>query len=132
MDKTLGNGLTQEIIRKIDRENRNIRLRRVGKRIQRITKRAMTEAVRFTALLVGESLFAFAIVPAMERQPERVLLIAEILAVLGFGIWLGSKIYEPARQGRRLSDGREGHEIYGYCEDCENKKTGGNCNHKER
>ena len=82
MDKTLGNGLTQEIIRKIDRENRNIRLRRVGKRIQRITKRAMTEAVRFTALLVGESLFAFAIVPAMERQPERVLLIAEILAVL--------------------------------------------------
>lgn len=85
--------LTESIIRRIDRENRAVWLRRMEKRMRRIIRRAVGETLRFLALMAGTSLFAFAIVPAMELRPERTLIIAEMLAVLAFGTWLGSKIY---------------------------------------
>ena len=85
--------LTESIIRRIDRENRAVWLRRMEKRMRRIIRRAVRETLRFLALMAGTSLFAFAIVPAMELRPERTLIIAEMLAVLAFGTWLGSKIY---------------------------------------
>ena len=59
------------------------------------------ETLRFLALMAGTSLFAFVIVPAMELRPERTLVIAEMLAVLAFGTWLGGKIYEPGRNRRK-------------------------------
>ena len=85
--------LTESIIRRIDRENRAVWLRRMEKRMRCIIRRAMRETLRFLALMAGTSLFAFVIVPAMELRPERTLVIAEMLAVLAFGTWLGSKIY---------------------------------------
>ena len=85
--------LTESIIRRIDRENRAVWLRSLAKRMRRIIRRAVRETLRFLALMAGTSLFAFAIVPAMELRPERTLVIAEMLAVLAFGTWLGSKIY---------------------------------------
>ena len=85
--------LTESIIRHIDRENRAVWFRRMEKRMRRIIRRAVRETLRFLALMAGTSLFAFVIVPAMELRPERTLVIAEMLAVLAFGTWLGSKIY---------------------------------------
>ena len=85
--------LTESIIRRIDRENRAAWLRRMEKRMRRVIRRAVGETLRFLALMAGTSLFAFVIVPAMELRPERTLVIAEMLAVLVFGTWLGSKIY---------------------------------------
>ena len=86
--------LTESIIRRIDRENRAVWFRR-------IIRRAVGETLRFLALMAGTSLFAFVIVPAMELRPERTLVIAEMLAVLAFGTWLGGKIYEPGRNRRK-------------------------------
>ena len=85
--------LTESIIRRIDRENRAVWLRRMEKRMRRIIRRAVGETLRFLALMAGTSLFTFAVVPAMELRPERTLIIAEMLVVLAFGTWLGSKIY---------------------------------------
>lgn len=85
--------LTESIIRRIDRENRAIWLRSLAKRMRRIIRQAMRETLRFLALMAGTSLFAFVIVPAMELRPERTLVIAEMLAVLAFGTWLGGWIY---------------------------------------
>ena len=85
--------LTECIIRRIDRENRAAWFRRMEKRTRCVIRRAMRETLRFLALMAGTSLFAFVIVPAMELRPERTLVIAEMLAVLAFGTWLGSKIY---------------------------------------
>ena len=93
--------LTESIIRRIDRENRAVWLRSLAKRMRRIIRRAVRETLRFLALMAGTSLFAFAIVPAMELRPERTLVIAEMLAVLAFGVWLGGKIYEPGRNRRK-------------------------------
>ena len=78
--------LTESIIRRIDHENRAVWFRR-------IIRRAIRETLRFLALMAGTSLFTFAVVPAKELRPERTLIIAEMLAVLAFGTWLGSKIY---------------------------------------
>ena len=93
--------LTESIIRRIDRENRAVWFRRMEKRMRRIIWQAMRETLRFLALMAGTSLFAFVIVPAMELQAERTLIIAEMLAVLAFGTWLGGKIYEPGRNRRK-------------------------------
>ncbi len=93
--------LTESIIRRIDRENRAVWLRSLAKRMRRIIRRAVRETLRFLALMAGTSLFAFVIVPAMELQAERTLIIAEMLAVLAFGTWLGGKIYEPGRNRRK-------------------------------
>ena len=90
--------LTESIIRHIDRENRAAWFRRMEKRMRCIIRRAMRETLRFLALMAGTSLFAFVIVPAMELRPERTLVIAEMLAVLAFGTWLGSKIYQPGKR----------------------------------
>lgn len=90
--------LTESIIRRIDRENRAAWLRRMEKRMRRVIRRAVGETLRFLALMAGTSLFTFAVVPAMELRPERTLIIAEMLAVLAFGTWLGGWIYEPRRK----------------------------------
>ena len=90
--------LTESIIRRIDRENRAVWLRSLAKRMRRIIRRAVRETLRFLALMAGTSLFAFAIVPAMELRPERTLVIAEMLAVLAFGTWLGGWIYGPKKR----------------------------------
>lgn len=90
--------LTESIIRRIDRENRAVWLRSLAKRMRRIIRRAVRETLRFLALMAGTSLFAFVIVPAMELRPERTLVIAEMLAVLAFGTWLGSKVYQPGKR----------------------------------
>ncbi len=87
--------LTECIIRRIDRENRAAWFRRMEKRMRCVIRRAMRETLRFLALMAGTSLFTFAVVPAMELRPERTLIIAEMLAVLAFGMWLGGRIYEP-------------------------------------
>ncbi len=87
--------LTEYIIRRIDRENRAAWFRSITKRVRHIWRRAVREALRFTALTAGTSLFAFIAVPAMELYPERTIIIAELLAVLAFGMWLGGRIYEP-------------------------------------
>ena len=87
--------LTECIIRRIDRENRAAWFRRMEKRMRCVIRRAMRETLRFLALMAGTSLFTFAVVPAMELRPERTLIIAEMLAVLAFGVWLGGRIYEP-------------------------------------
>lgn len=89
---------TEALIRQVERENRAAWLRSLVKRIRRAIRRAVREALRFTVLMAGTSLFAFIIVPAMELRPERTLVIAEMLAVLAFGMWLGSKIYEPKKR----------------------------------
>lgn len=94
----IGYGLTESIIRRIDRENRAVWLRSLAKRMRRIIRRAVRETLRFLALMAGTSLFAFVIVPAMELRPERTLIIAEMLVVLAFGTWLGSKIYQPGKR----------------------------------
>lgn len=94
----IGYGLTESIIRRIDRENRAVWLRSLAKRMRRIIRRAVRETLRFLALMAGTSLFAFVIVPAMELRPERTLVIAEMLAVLAFGTWLGSKVYQPGKR----------------------------------
>ena len=93
--------LTECIIRRIDRENRAAWFRRMEKRMRRILRRAVGGTLRFLALMAGTSLFTFAVVPAMELRPERTLIIAEMLAVLAFGTWLGGKIYEPGRNRRK-------------------------------
>lgn len=90
--------LTESIIRRIDYENRAVWLRSLAKRLRRIIRRVMRETLRFLALMAGTSLFAFVIVPAMELRPERTLIIAEMLAVLAFGTWLGGRIYEPKKR----------------------------------
>lgn len=90
--------LTESIIRCIDRENRAVWLRSLAKRTRRIIRRAVRETLRFLALMAGTSLFAFVIVPAMELRPERTLVIAEMLAVLAFGTWLGGWIYGPKKR----------------------------------
>ena len=90
--------LTESIIRRIDRENRAVWLRSLAKRMRRIIRRAVRETLRFLALMAGTSLFAFVIVPAMELRPERTLVIAEMLAVLAFGTWLGGWIYRPKKR----------------------------------
>lgn len=90
--------LTESIIRRIDRENRAVWLRSLAKRIRHIIRRALRETLRFLVLTAGTSLFAFVIVPAMELRPERTLIIAEMLAVLAFGTWLGGWIYEPKKR----------------------------------
>ena len=90
--------LTESIIRRIDRENRAVWLRSLAKRMRRIIRRAVGETLRFLALMAGTSLFAFVIVPAMELRPERTLIIAEMLAVLAFGVWLGGWIYGPKKR----------------------------------
>ena len=90
--------LTESIIRRIDHENRAAWLRSLAKRLRRIIRRAMRETLRFLVLTAGTSLFTFAVVPAMELQPERTLIVAEMLAVLAFGTWLGGWIYEPRRK----------------------------------
>ena len=90
--------LTESIIRRIDRENRAVWLRSLAKRMRRIIRRAVRETLRFLALMAGTSLFAFVIVPAMELRPERTLVIAEMLAVLAFGTWLGGWIYGPKKR----------------------------------
>lgn len=90
--------LTESIIRRIDRENRAVWLWSLAKRTRHIIRRALRETLRFLALTAGTSLFACIIVPAMELQPERTLTIAEMLAVLAFGVWLGSKIYAQKRK----------------------------------
>ena len=90
--------LTESIIRRIDRENRAVWLRSLAKRTRHIIRRAVRETLRFLALTAGTSLFAFVIVPAMELQAEQTLIIAEMLAVLAFGTWLGGRIYEPRRK----------------------------------
>lgn len=89
---------TEALIRQVERENRAAWLRSLAKRTRRAIRRAVREALRFTVLLAGTSLFAFVIVPAMELRPERTLVIAEMLAVLAFGMWLGGKIYEPKKR----------------------------------
>lgn len=89
---------TECIIRRIDRENRAAWFRRLAKRVRRAILRAIQEAMRFLALVAGTSLFAFIAVPAMEFRPERTLVIAEMLAVLAFGVWLGGRIYAPRRK----------------------------------
>jgi len=94
----IGYGLTESIIRRIDRENRAVWLRSLAKRMRRIIRRAVRETLRFLALMAGTSLFAFVIVPAMELRPERTLVIAEMLAVLAFGTWLGGWIYGPKKR----------------------------------
>lgn len=90
--------MTEEIIRQIDRENRAAWIRRLAKRIRRAIFRTVREILRFLALTAGTSLFAFIVVPAMEIRPERTLVIAEMLAVLAFGIWLGGRIYAPGKR----------------------------------
>lgn len=90
--------LTESIIRRIDRENRAVWFQSYAKRIRRIIRRAVSETLRFLALMAGTSLFTFAVVPAMELRPERTLIIAEMLAVLAFGTWLGGWIYEPKKR----------------------------------
>lgn len=90
--------MTEEIIRQIDRENRAAWLRRLAKRIRRAILHTVREILRFLALTAGTSLFAFIVVPAMEIRPERTLVIAEVLAVLAFGVWLGGKIYKPGKR----------------------------------
>ena len=92
--------LTESIIRRIDRENRAVWFRRMEKRMRRIIWQAMRETLRFLVLTAGTSLFAFVIVPAMELQAERTLIIAEMLAVLAFGTWLGGWIYGPKKNKR--------------------------------
>lgn len=94
----IGYGLTESIIRRIDHENRAVWLRSLAKRIRHNIRRALRETLRFLALTAGTSLFAFAVVPAMELRPERTLVIVEMLAVLAFGTWLGGWIYEPRRK----------------------------------
>ena len=94
----IGYGLTESIIRRIDRENRAVWLRSLAKRMRCVIRRAVRETLRFLALMAGTSLFAFVIVPAMELRPERTLVIAEMLVVLAFGTWLGSKIYQPGKR----------------------------------
>ena len=94
----IGYGLTESIIRRIDRENRAVWLRSLAKRMRRIIRRAVRETLRFLALMAGTSLFAFVIVPAMELRPERTLIIAEMLVVLAFGTWLGGWIYGPKKR----------------------------------
>lgn len=89
---------TEAIIRQVDRENRAIWLRSLAKRTRHIIRRAVRETLRVLALMAGTSLFAFVVVPAMELRPERTLIIAEMLAVLAFGTWLGGWIYEPRRK----------------------------------
>lgn len=89
---------TEALIRQVERENRVVWLRCIAKRIRRAILRAMREAMRFLALVAGTSLFAFIAVPAMEIRPERTLVIAEMLAVLAFGVWLGGRIYAPRRK----------------------------------
>lgn len=90
--------MTEEIIRQIDRENRAVWIRRLAKRIRRAILHTVREILRFLALTAGTSLFAFIAVPAMEIRPERTLVIAEVLAVLAFGIWLGGRIYAPGKR----------------------------------
>jgi len=94
----IGYGLTESIIRRIDRENRAVWLRRMEKRMRRIIRRAVGETLRFLALMAGTSLFTFAVVPAMELRTERTLIIAEMLVVLAFGTWLGGWIYGPKKR----------------------------------
>lgn len=90
--------LTEYIIRRIDRENRAAWFRYLAKRTRRAISHAVREILRFLALMAGTSLFAFIMVPAMEFRPDRTLIIAELLAVLAFGLWLGGRIYAPRRK----------------------------------
>ncbi len=92
---------TEALIRQVERENRVVWLRCIAKRIRRAILRAVWEAMRFLALVAGTSLFAFIAVPAMEIRPGRTLVIAEMLAVLAFGVWLGREIYERRRDKRK-------------------------------
>lgn len=90
--------LTESIIRRIDHEKRAAWLRSLAKRTRHIIRRALRETLRFLALTAGTGLFACIIVPAMELRPERTLVIAEMLAVMAFGVWLGGWIYEPKKR----------------------------------
>lgn len=89
---------TDYLIRQADREYRMEQLGYMGKQILKMLRRAAWETLRLMALLAGTSLFAFIIVPAMEFWPERTLVIAELLAVLAFGVFLGGRIYEPKKR----------------------------------
>lgn len=89
---------TEALIRQVERENRVVWLRCIAKRIRRAILHIVREILRFLALTAGTSLFAFIVVPAMEIRPERTLVIAEMLAVLAFGIWLGGRIYAPGKR----------------------------------
>lgn len=89
---------TDYLIRQADREYRIEQLGYMGKQILKMLRRAAWETLRLMALLAGTSLFAFIIVPAMELWPERTLVIAEMLAVLAFGVWLGGRIYAPGKR----------------------------------
>lgn len=89
---------TDYLIRQAEREYRAEQLGRMGRRLLRTLRHAAWETLRLMALLAGTSLFAFIAVPAMEIRPERTLVVAEILAVLAFGVFLGGRIYEPRRK----------------------------------
>lgn len=89
---------TDYLIRQADREYWVEELGYMGKQLLKLFRRSIREAMRFLALVAGTSLFAFIAVPAMEIRPERTLVIAEMLAVLAFGVWLGGRIYAPRRK----------------------------------
>lgn len=89
---------TDYLIRQADREYWAEEVGRTAKRGLRMLRRAAWETLRLMALLAGTSLFTFIAVPVMEFRPERTLILAELLAVLSFGMWLGGKIYEPRRK----------------------------------
>ncbi len=86
---------TDYLIRQAEREYWLERLGYMRRRLLLLFWRAAREVLRLLALTAGTSLFMCVAVPVMEFRPERTLIIAELLAVLAFGLWLGGRIYEP-------------------------------------
>ncbi len=77
---------TEQILQDMERAEHRRKRRKLIWRIKR-------ELLRFMAQLIGTTVFAFIVIPLMEYNTDRTVLICEITLLIGFALWLGEKIY---------------------------------------